>query len=556
MATLLRTFTGTATYSSSRNYSVQARALLYKDSDTGSGYKMHWVWQLYIPHWVELGFDLYLTYPGGSKKAHIPYKSGYTYSNYVLTSQTGSQFTVAYSSSCSTSTTSYWTSDGGTKYQSSLSSSQTTYTVPKPTYTISYNANGGSGAPGNQTKTYGTNLTLSSASPSRTDYDFVGWGTSSTATTAAYQPGATYTENKAATLYAIWNLNYIHPAVQGLIVDRCDSTGELADDGTYVRAYFGYAADRTFDATNVITTVAATVNGVTETQTLNQQSGSATLIINANISETSAYTVTVTVTDSYKSGTATATGRIEIPQYLIDVNPNGGIGFGMPADEAGVIKTDMPMKIDNQCIQILDRNFPNAVPSSNYYGLNNGQHILFKPVQDEENVIGYIHLYHLNNGQKGLEVGVRRTVSNTDRYATMQIGVSPSGQLHVNSPAAFVRKAANASKTIGTGGIDSYVVGPTLSLESGYWIVNGTVNFNTGASSGSRNIQARFRVNGSLHSEGIRVFAAGNNFATLNISDLVNVPHESTFLVELLGSSSMAYKTATTWYLNAQKIGG
>ena len=35
------------------------------------------------------------------------------------------------------------------------------------TYTISYNANGGTGAPGNQTKTYGVDLTLSSTKPTR-----------------------------------------------------------------------------------------------------------------------------------------------------------------------------------------------------------------------------------------------------------------------------------------------------------------------------------------------------------------------------------------------------
>ena len=44
-----------------------------------------------------------------------------------------------------------------------------TYTLPAVTwqYTVSYNANGGSGAPSAQTKTHGTNLTLSSTVPTR-----------------------------------------------------------------------------------------------------------------------------------------------------------------------------------------------------------------------------------------------------------------------------------------------------------------------------------------------------------------------------------------------------
>lgn len=71
-------------------------------------------------------------------------------------------------------------------------------------YTISYNANGGSGAPGSQTKTYGTALTLSSTRPTRTGYAFQGWATSASATSAAYQPGGSYTSNSAATLYAVW----------------------------------------------------------------------------------------------------------------------------------------------------------------------------------------------------------------------------------------------------------------------------------------------------------------------------------------------------------------
>ena len=71
------------------------------------------------------------------------------------------------------------------------------------TYTISYNANGGTGAPSDQTKTYGTNLTLSSTVPTRTNYIFQGWATSSTGT-VQYQPGGTFTTNANTVLYAIW----------------------------------------------------------------------------------------------------------------------------------------------------------------------------------------------------------------------------------------------------------------------------------------------------------------------------------------------------------------
>ena len=72
------------------------------------------------------------------------------------------------------------------------------------TYTVRYNANGGTGAPSSQTKMYGVNLTLSSTKPTRSGYDFMGWATSSTATTATYSAGSSYTSNSSVTLYAVW----------------------------------------------------------------------------------------------------------------------------------------------------------------------------------------------------------------------------------------------------------------------------------------------------------------------------------------------------------------
>lgn len=78
---------------------------------------------------------------------------------------------------------------------------------PYATYTVSYNANGGSGAPSSQTKTYGTTITLSSTVPTRSGYAFVGWSTSSTATSASYSAGGSYSSNASITLYAVWSVN-------------------------------------------------------------------------------------------------------------------------------------------------------------------------------------------------------------------------------------------------------------------------------------------------------------------------------------------------------------
>lgn len=81
---------------------------------------------------------------------------------------------------------------------------------PLPSYTVSFNANGGSGAPGNQTKWYGENLTLSSTKPTRTGYTFKGWATTqarANAGTVDKAAGASYTANAAQTYYAVWQIN-------------------------------------------------------------------------------------------------------------------------------------------------------------------------------------------------------------------------------------------------------------------------------------------------------------------------------------------------------------
>lgn len=72
------------------------------------------------------------------------------------------------------------------------------------TYTVSFDANGGSGAPSDQTKTYGVTLKLSSVKPTKTDYIFQGWAKSSTASVAIYQPGDDFNENSNTKLYAVW----------------------------------------------------------------------------------------------------------------------------------------------------------------------------------------------------------------------------------------------------------------------------------------------------------------------------------------------------------------
>lgn len=112
---------------------------------------------------------------------------------------------VAYGGKFTLGTTAYAQYTSSQTYRSQISGSATIATVPRPTYTVKYNANGGSGAPRSQTKTYGVTLKLSSTRPTRSHYTFLGWATSANGS-VAYQPGGNYTANKAVTLYAKWQI--------------------------------------------------------------------------------------------------------------------------------------------------------------------------------------------------------------------------------------------------------------------------------------------------------------------------------------------------------------
>ena len=71
-------------------------------------------------------------------------------------------------------------------------------------YTVNYDANGGTGAPAAQRKTYDEDLTLSNKQPTREGYEFRGWAMDSAAKTAEYLPGDTYRGNEDLILYAVW----------------------------------------------------------------------------------------------------------------------------------------------------------------------------------------------------------------------------------------------------------------------------------------------------------------------------------------------------------------
>ena len=226
--------------------------------------------------------------------------------------------------STSSSATSATYSAGGSY---TTDAATTLYAVWKAnTYTVKYNANGGTGAPANQTKTYGVALTLASAKPTRTNYNFKGWSASSTATTATYSAGGSYTNNAAITLYAVWELAYMKPSLTDITVERCDKDGITTDDGTYAIVTFGWSTYKT--ATNAVITWTSSDN-VTDSTTvaLSGTSGTLTEVIGSGDFNTDlTYSVTISLYDS--GGTTTISKTLSGFHFPIDFL-NGEIGVGV-----------------------------------------------------------------------------------------------------------------------------------------------------------------------------------------------------------------------------------
>lgn len=240
-------------------------------------------------------------------------------------------------------------SNGSVEYQPGAQyktdANVTLYAIWKAeTYAITFNANGGSGAPGNQTKTYGQTLTLSSTKPTRTNYNFLGWSTSSGASTAEYQAGGSYTNNAAVTLYAVWQLAYTPPRVTSVKSDRCNSAGTLTEEGTYVKVTFNWATDYNISAIYIRHKVSSSSTWTTTTVSATGKVGSVTQVIGSNgISTEYMYNIQIEVRDSV--GSSTVNQDVPAMSYVIDFKAGGkGVAIGKPATEDNIFDVALPSR--------------------------------------------------------------------------------------------------------------------------------------------------------------------------------------------------------------------
>lgn len=218
---------------------------------------------------------------------------------------------------------------------------------PKPSHTVSYNANGGSGAPGGQTKWWGEVLTLSSTRPTRANHTFLGWATSANGA-VAYQPGGRYGADNNVTLYAVWKLATKPPTIQSFTAQRVDEAGNMVESGTRVKLYVTWKCDTSGDSANTVQSVTIAVqDGGTWKETpvtASGATGTGTVTL-TDLSADASWRFRVVVKDKY--GTVNAYTTVGPQRFLLDFSAGGrGIGIGVGAPAEGVAINGSPVTVN------------------------------------------------------------------------------------------------------------------------------------------------------------------------------------------------------------------
>ena len=136
---------------------------------------------------------------GGGTASDLTVGTTYYYLGYAIDDDTGGLTSYPYAVGTTSSGVHGWFKEN---------------VFPYAKYTITYNANGGTFSTKTQTKTHGTDITIPSASPTRTGYTFKGWCVpdrtdvdSKYHTEPYYQPSGTIAYNGDQTLKAVWAEN-------------------------------------------------------------------------------------------------------------------------------------------------------------------------------------------------------------------------------------------------------------------------------------------------------------------------------------------------------------
>lgn len=320
----------TGTYSISGNASASKTVTVtFKNynTDNGNSATKTVSFTVTVPAWTSYKITYNANGGSGAPSSQTKWKDQTLTLSSTKPTHTGYSFLGWSTSSTATSAT---YSAGGSY---TANSAATLYAVWKAnTYTVKFNANGGTGAPGNQTKTYGKTLTLSTTIPTRTNYNFKGWGTSASATTVTYAAGGSYTANAAITLYAVWELAYIKPRITDVSVVRCDSSGTETDEGQNGLVSFNWECDKDISSITIAWKLTSSSTWNSSTVSASGTSGSVRQVIGSDdLSVENTYDVRITVTDD--GGSTYSNSSLISMKFVIDFKSGGtGVAFGKAAE--------------------------------------------------------------------------------------------------------------------------------------------------------------------------------------------------------------------------------
>ena len=335
----------TGTYSISGNGSASKTvtvAFRNYNTDNGDSATKNVSFTVTVPAWTSYKITYNANGGSGAPSSQTKWKDQTLTLSSTKPTRTGYSF-LGWSTSSSATSATY---TAGGSYTANATA--TLYAVWKAnTYTVKFNANGGTGAPGNQTKTYGKTLTLSSTKPTRTNYNFLGWSTSSTATSATYTAGGSYTANAAATLYAVWQLAYQKPRIVNISTVRCSSDGTANDEGQNGLVSFNWECDKTVSSIVIKYKLSSATSWASVTVSASGTSGTVNHVVGENkLSAESTYDIHITVSDS--NGSSYAISTLTSMKFAIDILAGGnGISFGKTAELQNVAEFEFDAKFNS-----------------------------------------------------------------------------------------------------------------------------------------------------------------------------------------------------------------
>jgi len=297
------------------------------NNDNGDSATKNVTFNVNVPAWTSYVIKYNANGGSGAPGNQTKWKDQTLVLSSTKPTRTGYTF-LGWSTSSSATSATY---SAGSNY--TANSAATLYAVWKAlTYTVKYDANGGSGAPGNQTKTYGVTLTLSSTKPTRANYNFKGWGTSASSTTVSYASGGSYTANSGITLYAVWELAYLKPRIVNLSIVRSDSSGTADDEGTNALVIFDWECDKTVASITIKWKLPSESTWTSSTVSASGTAGTVSHVAGNNtLSTESSYDIQITVTDG--GGSSYAIGTLTSMKFVVDFLSGGkGIAFGKTAE--------------------------------------------------------------------------------------------------------------------------------------------------------------------------------------------------------------------------------